>query len=175
MAVAALLLLAVAFFAVGQASAVRGDAQTAADAAALAAARSERDGVQDALLKALTSGNLAQLGTLLQPGANDCAAAGQYAADNRASVTRCDPANGEPGYTVKVISLDTVGGSPVQGTQSMHATATATAVIEPRCTVQGKNGNSIRLTCDGNDISIDPTAAGFHLDLADFFTVHLST
>lgn len=64
-AVAALFFLAFAFFAVGQASSVRNSAQTAADAAALAAARETRDGIRDEFLDALKAGDLDKLTDLL--------------------------------------------------------------------------------------------------------------
>lgn len=201
-AVAALFFLAFAFFAVGQATSLRNSAQTAADAAALAAARHERDRLADPFRAALTQRDLKALRNLLDgsgagvvadldvPG--DCAAAGAYAADNDAGVTGCDPVSSPPGYTVEIVTDQTVGHSAVDGTENLPARAKATAVIQPRCAVGGKSGSGITFSCDsdsdsagggnGNggdanangDMTIDPTRSGFKLDPAEFFTVHLS-
>ena len=181
-AMAALFFLAFAYFAVGQAAVVRNGAQTAADAAALAAAREYRDEVHDAFLHALTTGDLVQLGKILtglgQDDGRACAAAQAYAADNKADVVAggCTPVSGPPGYAVQVISQGTVGSSVIQGTEDKHATATATAVVEPRCAVQRKeDGRTVTFACTGGStLAIDPTLPGFTLDLADFFSVHLS-
>jgi hypothetical protein len=232
---AALFFLAFAFFAVGQAAVVRNTAQTAADSAALAAARADRDAVHDAFLAALTSGDFAGLGDLLRDlGTHDgeaCAAAALYAGENDAGVDEggCVPVSGPPGYTVSVTSLGTVGTSVVDGTETKRAHATATAVIEPRCTLSEDEGNAgdgggagggangganggdtgganggtgggtggadggtngggdgghggggthdagpITFACHDGDVTIDPTAADFVLDLSTFYTVHLS-
>lgn len=148
---AALFFLGFAFFAVGQAAVVRNSAQTAADSAALAAARADRDAAHDAFLAALTSGDLVQLGRLLQDlGWHDpeaCAAASAYAGENNAAVDApdgCGRAAGVPlGYTVSVTTLGTVGTSVIDGTETKHAKATATAVVEPRCGLSDKDGNAI--------------------------------
>jgi hypothetical protein len=209
---AALFFLAFAFFAVGQAGVVRNTAQTAADAAALAAVRADRDAVRDDFLAALTSGDLVELGHLLDDlGTHDreaCTAAAEYAAENDAGVDAggCNEVSGPPGYTVSVTSLGTVGTSVVDGTENTHAHATATAVIEPRCTLSdhggadaggnggadgggngGGNGGAdggaiggagdaapITFACHDGDVTIDPTASDFVLDLSTFYTVHLS-
>lgn len=224
---AALFFLAFAFFAVGQAAVVRNTAQTAADAAALAAVRADRDALRDDFLAALTSGDLGRLADLLGDGGTHqreaCAAAAEYAADNDAQVdpSGCTQVSGPPGYTVTVTSLGTVGTSVVDGTETKKAHATATAVIEPRCTLHddggadagggsgdgGANGGSatggsatggsadgganggddggsgggdsgdaspVTFACHDGDVTIDPTAADFVLDLSTFYTVHLS-
>ncbi|MFI1097169.1 pilus assembly protein TadG-related protein [Streptomyces sp. NPDC020917] len=177
-AMAALFFLAFAYFAVGQASVTRNGAQTAADAAALAAAREYRDEVGADFLKALTAGDLTALGNLLTGlGPDDgaaCSAAGSFAGDNDADVRSCQRVSGPPGYTVGVRTRGTVGSSVIHGTQDLHATASATAVVEPRCRAGDKDGHAVRFTCDGGDLTVDPTAAGFLLDLADFYSVHLS-
>lgn len=176
---AALFFLAFAYFAVGQAAVTRGSAQTAADAAALAAARADRDEVKDAFLAALTGGDLDVLGHLLGDAGTDdvaaCAAAAAYAGDNNATVDTCRRAGfAPPGFTVSVTTRGTVGRSVIHGTEHKHAKATATAVVEPRCTLGHKHGHRIDFSCDGNPLTIDPTANGFTLDLSDFFRVHLS-
>ncbi|NEA58423.1 hypothetical protein G3I60_30805 [Streptomyces sp. SID13666] len=178
-AVAALFFLAFAFFAVGQASVVRNSAQTAADASALAAARSARDDVKDAFNKALIEGDLSQLGDLLagagMNGAGACEAAATMAVANHADRQICDRTDDPPGYTVGVRTQGTVGKSVIDGTENKHALANATAVVEPRCTVRQKDGKAIKFSCNGGeDVSVDPTANGFRLDLSLFFTVHLS-
>jgi Putative Flp pilus-assembly TadE/G-like len=177
-AMAALFFLAFAYFAVGQATVQRNGAQTAADAAALAAARQYRDEVRTDFLHALTTGDLKALGNLLTGlGPDDgaaCSAAGTYAGDNDAEVRSCQRVSGPPGYTVGVRSRSTVGSSVIHGTQDIHALASATAVVEPRCTAGDKDGHTVRFTCDDGDLTIDPTVSGFLLDLADFYSVHLS-
>jgi Putative Flp pilus-assembly TadE/G-like len=132
----ALLFVALAFFAVGQAEDTRGSTQTAADAAALAAAKSARDEARGAFLDALTRGDLGTLTRLLDPtaaDAADCGAARDYAARNGADVISCDPVAGPPGYEVEVRSVKSMGKSVIPGTEAKHARARATAVIEPRC------------------------------------------
>ncbi|MGW3243052.1 pilus assembly protein TadG-related protein [Streptomyces sp. NPDC001070] len=176
-AVAALFFLAFAFFAVGQASSVRNTAQTAADAAALAAARDVRDSVRGQFLDALDAGDLDKLGDLLAltgmtPG-NACGAATNYADQNNALVDECDV--GGPGSaTIALHTVGTVGNSVVPGTESMHARATATAVVESHCAVDGKDGDKITFVCDGDELTVDPTADDFDLNLAEFYSVHLS-
>lgn len=179
-AMGALFFLAFAFFAVGQATNVRSKAQTAADSAALAAARQNRDEVKIAFLRALDTGNSDILGQLLNNAGTDdgaaCQAARQYAGDNRATVRQCERVGSGVGYTVSVITDDTVGSSVIEGTESKHAEATATAVVEPRCSLgtDAKSGHAMRFTCDGGPMTIDPSAQGFTLDLSDFYSVHLS-
>jgi hypothetical protein len=179
--VAALLFLAFAFFAVGQATSLRNSAQTAADAAALAAARHERDSLADPFLVALTGGDSDALRDLLDSVGKhadqdaDCAAAETYAADNDAGVVDCYQVSGPPGYRVKIVTGKTVGNTAVDGTEDMPAHATATAVIEPRCTVGEESDSTISFNCDGDGaVTVDPAQSGFKLNLAEFFTVHLS-
>jgi Putative Flp pilus-assembly TadE/G-like len=134
----AMLFVALAFFAVGQAEDKRGSTQTAADAAALAAAKSARDQVGDDFLHALLSGDLDALTKLLgsvRADGADCAAAQDYASRNGSDVISCDPVEGPPGYSVEVESVKGMGKSVVEGTENKKAHAKATAVIEPRCKV----------------------------------------
>ncbi len=143
--IGALLLLAFAYFAVGQAAATRNGAQTAADAAALAAAQDTRAQLRDALLAAFRSGRLDDLGALLGgqlPDLRDdpCQQADTFAADNKAHTTDCHPVrtdDGLSGYTASVETNYTVGTSVVPGTESRTAHASATAAIEPLCHWQG--------------------------------------
>jgi hypothetical protein len=135
--------------------------------------------VKTAFLKALTSGDAHALATLLTGlGPDDgsaCTIADEYAGDNDAEVRGCNASStAAPGFTVQVRTLGTVGSSVIQGTEDKHATATATAVVEPRCHFGDAKGHSIRFTCDGGDLTVDPTAPDFTLDLSDFYSVHLS-
>jgi Flp pilus assembly protein TadG len=176
--VAALFFLAFAFFAVGQASVTRNSAQTAADASALAAARATRDGIKAEFLAALKDGDIDKLAALLNgegmDGANACAAATNYANDNRADRTDCERVDDPPGYTIGIRTQGTVGKSVAEGTETMHATATATAVVDPRCTADEADGSAVIFTCDGDEVTVDPTDGDFTLNLAEFFSVHLS-
>ena len=175
---AALFFLAFAYFAVGQAAMARGGAQTAADSAALAAARAERDGVRAAFLAALVAGDDTALRVLLAnaggPG-DPCGAAADYAARNHATVQGgCTAVHDPPGYTVEVVSDRSVGKSVVKGTEDIHARATATAVVEARCDVLDVSGHTVHFSCDDGPLAVDPTAPGFVLDLSTFYSVHLS-
>ncbi|MEU0186950.1 pilus assembly protein TadG-related protein [Streptomyces sp. NPDC006207] len=176
-AVAALFFLAFAYFAVGQASSIRNTAQTAADASALAAAREVRDSVRERFLEALESGDLDQLRELLtlngMTTGNACGAATDYAGQNDAVVDECD-VSGPGGASVAIHTSGTVGKSVVSGTDSMHARATATAVVESRCGVDDKDGDEITFICDGDRLTVDPTSDDFQLNLAEFYSVHLS-
>ncbi|MFD3807453.1 pilus assembly protein TadG-related protein [Streptomyces sp. NPDC058611] len=130
--VAGLLFAAFVFFVVGQASVTRSDAQGAADAAALAGARAARDGALVGLdLGALKPGDWEEFlrGKLLT-GNGACAAAVDFAARNGAEAQCQAPI---PRVTVAVKTHRTVGNSVVPGTDGMHGTADAAAVIEPLC------------------------------------------
>lgn len=176
----ALFFLAFAYFAVGQASVARNKAQTAADAAALAAARADRDAMGDALLGAMQSGDAATItGLFGQSNWNDgaaCSAAATYAADNGADIPDggCVRAASGLGYTVTVKSRKSVGKSVVDSTETTYAKATATAVVEPRCTLGPQKGKVLGFVCDNRDVTVDPMSADFRLDLSTFYTVHLS-
>ncbi len=178
MAVGALFFLAFAFFAVGQASVTRNKAQTAADAAALGAARATRDGIEGDFLNSLKAGDIGALKNLLNgegmDGAGACDAAATYANDNQADRTSCARVDGPPGYTVGVRTQGTVGNSVVNGTETMHAKAKATAVVQSRCTADGASGNTVTFICAGQKVIVDPTTNDFKLNLAEFFSVHLS-
>ncbi|MFD3777007.1 pilus assembly protein TadG-related protein [Streptomyces sp. NPDC058612] len=123
---------ALAFFVFGQAATVRSDAQGAADAAALAAAREARDnllpGVNLALLKPddwrdVLEGESFDLGRA-------CGAGEDFARRNNATGT-C--ARSLLTFRVEVTTEGTVGDSVVPGTQGMHGTAKAVAEVVPRC------------------------------------------
>ncbi|MEW2546035.1 pilus assembly protein TadG-related protein [Streptomyces sp. NPDC047002] len=195
--IAGVLFAALAFFVVGQAGATRNGAQSAADAAALAAGQQSRDDFKDHLLDAaLDPGFLAGVfaGAEAGPAGGACAAAGTFANANRAAVTGCSALGDRWGFTVGVVSQNTVGRSVVPGTENDRATATATAVVEPRCSfspaastppqspppASGGGPQSPTpvspgsLACPGTgDITIDPKHLDRLPDMADLFTVRL--
>lgn len=189
--VAGLLFLAFAYLAVGQAAANRNGAQTAADAAALAAALDTRDQlagmwVEDVLDPAKWQDIFDGIG--VEPGG--CWRAYELAAQNDAAVEGCDPV--EPlGYTVTVESTKPVGDSIVPGTEDVKSKASATAVIEPRCKLpEGEageagdeaepgDGNEVlplpRLTCEeGESWDPDPEDPATLPGPEDLFDVHLA-
>ncbi|KUN98545.1 pilus assembly protein TadG-related protein [Streptomyces caeruleatus] len=139
--VAGLLFLAFAYLAVGQAAANRNGAQTAADAAALAAAQETRDQlagmwVEDVLDPTKWQDIFDGVGAQF----DGCWRADELAAQNDAAVDGCGPV--EPlGYTVTVESTKPVGDSIVPGTEDIKSKASATAVIEPRCTFDLPGGD----------------------------------
>ncbi|MEU0717938.1 pilus assembly protein TadG-related protein [Streptomyces lavendulocolor] len=169
--VASLLFLALAFFAVGQAGATRNGAQSAADAAALAAAREQRDAFD------LTIDDLGDLldGVLVPP-TDGCAASHRFAGQNGADVDVCDRlSDGRWGSTVSVTSQKPVGDTILPGTDTLKARATATAIVVPRCSfepAEDEGGPSPgSLDCEGDVIDLDPTALP---DLSDLFEVRLA-
>ncbi|MFG3495145.1 pilus assembly protein TadG-related protein [Streptomyces sp. NPDC047928] len=172
--VAGLLFLALAFFAVGQAGATRNGAQSAADAAALAAARESRDqftldGLDLDSLTDLFDGGL--IGDF-----NGCQASHSYAGQNKADVVDCFPlGDGRWGFRVDVVSRNAVGDTVLPGTDALHADATATAVVVPACTFEPadkKNSPSPgSLDCDGVDLDLDPNDLP---DMSDLFKVRLA-
>lgn len=196
--VAGLLFAAFAFFVVGQASVTRSDAQGAADAAALAGARETRDGALAGLdLVAWKPGDWEEFLTgKLLTGNGACAAAEDFAARNGAEA-QCQALI--PRVTVAVETERTVGNSVVPGTDGMHGTADATAVIEPLCVLGSAPAPSatptpgggtpsptstptpppapdpVRLNCkDGKRVEIDPLKPGSLRALArSLFSVRL--
>ncbi|MGK5547278.1 pilus assembly protein TadG-related protein [Streptomyces sp. URMC 127] len=142
--VAGLLFLAFAYVAVGQAAVSRNGAQSAADAAALAAAQDAREQLRAGLLVSLTdpaSWQHALKGKNLFT-ERACAAARRFAERNDAQMgdgpEGCRKlTDGRTGFTVKLQSRKAVGGSAIPGLENRHMKATATAVIVPRvCTLR---------------------------------------
>jgi hypothetical protein len=159
-AIGALLFLAFAYFAVGQAAATRDGAQTAADAAALAAAQDRSDQLRGQLLNVLGPGGaLGTVGQLLGghfPALHDsCGKAAEFARDNRAHTTDCHRVYDPDGYSVTVETDESVGRSVVPGTENRHAHASATAVVTPLCRWQSGGGPA-----NGAPPSPTPTATG---------------
>ncbi|WP_229883722.1 hypothetical protein [Streptomyces omiyaensis] len=129
-----MLFLAVVFFVVGKAAVIRNGAQTAADAAVLAAAQDARDQLREGWLgviddplqwQSFVDGD-AYIDTLLA-----CRSATDFAVSNGAEVDECSPI--ELGFRVTVHSTKKVGDSIVPGVEDQQGRATAVAVIEPRC------------------------------------------
>uniref|UniRef100_A0AAU2VGD8 Pilus assembly protein TadG-related protein n=1 Tax=Streptomyces sp. NBC_00003 TaxID=2903608 RepID=A0AAU2VGD8_9ACTN len=185
--VAGLLFLAFAFFAVGQASATRNGAQGAADSAALAAAQRAREELGPKVLAALTTpGGLDGIFKDNVVIADAHAEAANFAAKNHADLPVFEPRPGGVGqfkFTVGVQTQYTVGESVIPGTEKEHGTASATAMIELRCSVPPDAGGGsiptptptpsssrppVTITCDGKDMPVDPMP-----DLEKLFTVKL--
>ncbi|MPY60419.1 hypothetical protein FNH08_25635 [Streptomyces spongiae] len=180
-----LLFAALAFFAFGQAAFARNGAQSAADAAALAAAQEARDDLVLDLGNAIgTDDNWLDwldLGDVDFPLDGPSAAAQALAADNDASVP--DGAqgfvlDGYPAFRVAVVTNYTVGDSIIPGTENMQAEAEATAVIQPRCDfdVNADPTKPVELVCDDQPVNIDPQDFDPD-DLPDasvMFSVHLA-
>ncbi|MGW8378786.1 hypothetical protein [Streptomyces sp. ODS28] len=176
-AIAGLLFMAFAFFAVAQASTVRNGGQTAADSAALAAAQDDRDQLFDGFLGAVGDGDSWQdwLDGIGGFSADGCGRAEELAGKNRSDVLSCDPVtrDGHDGYTVEVRTRFDTGDTVVPGADHKKATATATAVVKPRCDF-GDGAKAIEITCDGEDFTIDPDGKGdLGIGPSDLFSVVL--
>lgn len=148
----------------GQAGANKNGAQTAADAAALAAAQSYRDQLRTGLSAALGSdGAWADwlAGRTGDAGAA-CGEADAYARSNGAEVVGgCGTSAPGPlpvAFTVTVRSSAAVGRSVVPGTEDVHASATARAVVEPRCAGMSPEARKppVDIVCDGRVVPVDP-------------------
>ncbi|MER7717807.1 pilus assembly protein TadG-related protein [Streptomyces flaveolus] len=178
--VGGLLFLAFAYFAVGQASANRNGAQTAADAAALAAAQDTREQLAgmwvDEVLdptkwQDIFDGEVAGLGP-------SCWRAEQLAAQNDARVLSCTP-EGLLSFTVEVETNTPVGESIVPGTENKKSQATATAVVEPQCEFEEpteETGDDVlpRLTCQEKHWDLDPKKLDDLPEANELFDVHLT-
>ncbi|MFF1690487.1 pilus assembly protein TadG-related protein [Streptomyces sp. NPDC058254] len=159
-----LLFAAFAFFAFAQAASARNGAQSAADAAALAAAQDSRDELIDGLGLVIGDGGdwLDWLAGEGFTGDGAQVAAEQLAADNDSTVlgaVQPRTVNGYPGYRVQIRTRYTVGQSIIPGTESRHAKAEATAVIQPRCEADpdADPKKDVVFHCDGGeDFEIDP-------------------
>ncbi|SHI01154.1 pilus assembly protein TadG-related protein [Streptomyces sp. 3214.6] len=180
MVVAGLLFLAFAYFAVGQAAVNRNGAQTAADAAALAAAQETRDQlaglwVEDVLDPTKWQDIFHGIGADGDP----CWRASELAAQNDASVDDCDPDGLR--FTVAVQANKSAGDSVIPATSTKQAHASATAVIESLCTFDLPEVGSAadvlpKLTCgeDEEEWDLDPTDLTHLPKPEDLFDVHLA-
>ncbi|MEU3196539.1 pilus assembly protein TadG-related protein [Streptomyces sp. NPDC006996] len=175
--VGGLLFLAFAYFAVGQAAANRNDAQTAADAAALAAAQDRRDQLADALTKSINDPTAwVEIFAGYLPGIGpSCWRSHELAAQNDATVLSCIP-DGPLSFTVEVVTNGTVGESIVPGTENKRSRQKATAVIESRCEFEPSTGDALPLlTCMGTEWELDPKGPRELLPKPeDLFDVHLA-
>lgn len=193
MVVAGLLFLAFAYFAVGQASMKKNEAQTAADAAALAAAQDARD--EWSWPGAFDLDEWDDLLSGRDIGAGSCSAGEWLASQNDAQQTSCARAFWpDASYTVTVTTNKTVGSSVIASTKTTKAEATARAVIEPRCRIEedtrptpsapaedddedtddAEEQKAYKVVCDDEDFDIDPKNIKLLPDLADLFSVHLA-
>ncbi|WP_223833216.1 pilus assembly protein TadG-related protein [Streptomyces venezuelae] len=179
-----LLFVALAFFAFAQAASARNGAQSAADAAALAAAQESRNELAERLGLSIGQGDewldwlTGDLPTDIEAAR---AAADVLAAENDSQVTGLvsTEASGLPGYKVSVETNYTVGDSVIPGTETQHANADATAVIKPRCDVDPSSDPEkvVEFDCDGGEsFEIDPEdfEAGDLPDASALFSVHLA-
>lgn len=176
-----LLFVAFIFFVFAKAAVARNGAQSAADAAALAAAQEVRDELTDGFLNGVEAGDWEDwLGgeDFIGDGRG---AASDLAAANDASLTSLDSGflNGKPSFEAAVETNYTVGDSLIPGTENTRAKGRATAVIEPRCTVDVDIDpeKEVKFTCDGSGPwEIDPKNPGdAELPQAkDLFAVHLA-
>ncbi|WP_330166935.1 pilus assembly protein TadG-related protein [Streptomyces sp. HB2AG] len=173
-----LLFVALAYFAVGQAAVLRNGAQTAADAAALAAAQETRDRLWLDIGDLVGGDDLDGLEDLLDGRGpvtdQGCAEAQRFAAENNADSIGCERQYRPLGYTVRVETRDTVGDTIVPGVEDDKATAEATAVVEPRCSLDLEDPKNGVIECDGEDWTIDPDDLDSLPDAADLFSVRLS-
>ncbi|WEH43659.1 pilus assembly protein TadG-related protein [Streptomyces sp. AM 2-1-1] len=182
MMVAGLLFLALAFFAVGKASALRNEAQGAADASALAAGQSAREQFEAPFIEALWTDSL---GVFLgrSPLIGGCAAAQSLASDNDATLTSCEPSEGgfRDSITTRVEGTDAVASSVLPGSGDTHATREATAIVEFRCewTSVDLNEDGVQdvyfFTCDnGKMAEIRPSSPPLWSSVSKIlFDVHL--
>ncbi|WP_431039269.1 pilus assembly protein TadG-related protein [Streptomyces sp. P6-2-1] len=146
-----LLFVSFAFFAFAQAASVRNGAQTAADAAALAAAQAGREEMVQGLLAAEPGmegwGRWLDADNLVGRGAAD--AAGELAARNHSRVTSFarTTVDGSPAFKVTVETNYATGTSVIPGAASRKAKASATAVLRSQCALDGEDGGDITLDC----------------------------
>ncbi|MFH9978409.1 pilus assembly protein TadG-related protein [Streptomyces sp. NPDC017179] len=178
--VGGLLFLALAYFAVGQATVNRGGAQTAADAAALAAAQDARDQLAGEWIRDVIDPDKWQNifdgnSQGLQP---SCWRAYELAQRNDAHVIECG-ASGPLAYTVRVETNKSMGKSVVPITARKHSKALATAVIEPLCKFKPLSVDAgadllPRLTCKNRYWDFDPQDLGDLPSPQDLFDVHLA-
>ncbi|WP_424883227.1 pilus assembly protein TadG-related protein [Streptomyces sp. SLBN-8D4] len=182
MVVAGLLFLALAFLAVGQAAANRNGAQTAADAAALAAALDTRDELTDKWVESILDPTKWQdIFNGVGVEFNGCARADELAAQNDATTLGCQSLAGlHPGYKVEVKTNKSVGDSIVPGVEGKRSTETATAIIERLCDFKlpGEDADADvlpKLICeDGREWTLDPEHLTDLPGPEDLFDVHLA-
>ncbi|MFF5028393.1 pilus assembly protein TadG-related protein [Streptomyces collinus] len=174
--VAGLLFLALAYLAVGQAAVNRSGAQTAADAAALAAAQETRDRLTDRWLADLSDPTKWQDIFAGKGSGDDCWRAEQLAAENDATLLGCTP--GPLNYEVKVETNKPIGDSVVPGVADTKSTESARAVIKALCDLPG--GGAVddalpQLKCGDKTWTVNPDDRAGLPGPGDLFDVHLAT
>jgi hypothetical protein len=179
--VGGLLFLAFAYFAVGQAAVNRNGAQTAADAAALAAAQDRRDQLAGKWVENVLDPTKWQniFNGTVEDFASSCWRAHQLAAQNDARVLSCGDPEGPLRFTVEVETNKPVGDNIVPGTADRKANASAKAVIEPRCVFElpaEDAGDDVlpRLSCKDRDWDLNPDDLADLPKPEDLFDVHLA-
>ncbi|MGC4949969.1 pilus assembly protein TadG-related protein [Streptomyces sp. DT224] len=162
-AVVGLLFLGLIFLAFGEADIQRNGAQSAADAAALAAAKESRSLLETDLKAHLADPDY--LVSVFSPSFlggpdNACGRASSFAARNKASIVGCQPlADGRWGYEVRLQSKKGMSTDIVPGTEGKKAEAVAVAVVEPRCTFSPEPANTPEPTSSPDtDVDPDPEA-----------------
>ncbi|WP_037706941.1 pilus assembly protein TadG-related protein [Streptomyces griseus] len=159
--ISGLLFLAFVYFAVGRAAALRGDAQTAADAAALGAAQDARDQLRERWLEVMD--NPTQWQRFVRGGeeeylrARACQRAAVLASLNDAELLPGKCERIDLGFTVTVRTEGTVGESIVPGTDEQKSTARASAVIEPLCVFEPPSIEPPREPPSGTTAEPDPS------------------
>jgi hypothetical protein len=177
--VAGLLFLALAYLAVGQATVNRSGAQTAADAAALAAAQNERDQLTAQWINVVPDPTKWQdIFEGKVPFDDPCWRARQLAAQNDAQLNTCFPPHLLK-YRVDVQTNKSVGRSVVPGSEDFKAKASATAEIDPLCTFklpeEGATGDELPdLTCRDKVWHLKPDDSAGLPKPEDLFDVHLA-
>ncbi|UED84404.1 hypothetical protein K4G22_09465 [Streptomyces profundus] len=173
-----LLTLALLFFVFAQAAVTRSSAQSAADAAALAAAGESRDQLFDEFLDGLDDEDV-DLGDILdgdgpRTDAPCRQAAPRLAERNGAEVVSCEAGDMELSYTVRVRTLEPVGDSLIPATENEHAEASATAVIRGLCVLTSDEDDRVEFSCEEDrDWSFDPGDEDALPEARDMFRVFL--
>ncbi|MBL1081218.1 hypothetical protein JK359_04365 [Streptomyces actinomycinicus] len=176
--VAGLLFLALAYLAVGQAAVNRGGAQTAADAAALAAAQETRKQLATQWVKVVLDPTKWLDIFEGQGGFNSCGRADELAAQNEATLINCHW-DGALRYAVDVRTNKAVGDSVVPGTEDKHAKASAVAVIKSLCDFKppgddAGDGALPKLQCKDREWALNPDDLSDLPGPEDLFDVHLA-
>jgi hypothetical protein len=153
--VAGLLFLAFAYFAVGQAAVNRNGAQTAADAAALAAAQETRDQLADDWVRVVLDPSQWEDIFKGRGAVDSCWRADRLAGMNDASVTACHRSGLR--YEVEAQASEPIGDNVVPGTADRRAHASAVAVIEPLCTFKRPTPEPTPTTDPSGEPSGEPT------------------
>ncbi|WP_159037322.1 hypothetical protein [Streptomyces specialis] len=169
--------MALLFFVFAQAAVTRSSGQSAADAAALAAARESRDHLFEEFLHTIDDGgdieNILSGDDFHVPEACEDAAP-QLADRNDAVVISCEPDYDRTGYTVEVRTRDTVGESLLPGTEDQTARAEATAVIRSLCERESEEEDRVELRCeDDRDVAFDPGDQDELPEARDLFYIYL--